>query len=89
MIAKRHQLLIAKNRKTISHIAVVELLVSEKNSKQDSDKIHYYDKLRHTNNIKVRTILKESGSYENDFSELALPQNTLELTLKKIKPEET
>ena len=69
MIAKRHQLLIAKNRKTISHIAVVELLVSEKNSKQDSDKIHYYDKLRHTNNIKVRIKFKKSG-YENNFSEL-------------------
>ena len=28
------------------------------------------------------------GSYENNFSQLALQQNTLELTLKKIKPEE-
>ena len=32
--------------------------------------------------------MKESGSYENNFSELALQQNTLELTLKKTKAEE-
>ena len=39
-------------------------------------------------NVKVRTKMKESGSYENNFSELALQQNTLKLALKKIKPEE-
>ena len=32
--------------------------------------------------------MKESGSYENYFSKLALQQNMLKLTLKKIKPEE-
>ena len=28
--------------------------------------------------------MKESGAYKNNFSELALEQNTLDLTLKKI-----
>ena len=37
--------------------------------------------LRH--NVKVRTKTKESGSYENNFSELASQQNTLELNTKK------
>ena len=32
--------------------------------------------------------MKESGAFKTNFSNLALKQNTLELTLKKIKPEE-
>ena len=32
--------------------------------------------------------MKETGSMKIDFSELTLQQNTLELTLGKIKPEE-
>ena len=39
-------------------------------------------------NVKVRTKIKESGSYKNNFSILASQQNTKELTLKKIKPEQ-
>ena len=81
MIAKRHQLLIAKNRKTIPHIVVVEQLA--KNSKQGSDKIYCYNRLPHTGNVKVHTKMKESGSYKNNFFELALQQNTVELTPKK------
>ena len=36
----------------------------------------------------MRTKMKESGSYKNNFSELALQLNTLELTPKKTKPDE-
>ena len=55
----------------------------KKNSKQGSDKIHCFDRLRHTGNVKVRTKIKESGSYEKKFSKLALQQNTLKLNTKK------
>ena len=36
----------------------------------------------------MHTKMKESGSCKNNFSKLVLQQNTLELTLKNIKPEE-
>ena len=55
----------------------------KKNSKQGSDKIHCYNRLRHTGNVKVRTKMKESSSYEQKFSKLALQQTTLELNTKK------
>ena len=72
-MANRHRLLIAKKQKSDS-THCCNRTISEKNSKQGSDKIHCYDRLRHTGNVKVRTKVRESGSYENNFSELALQQ---------------
>ena len=65
------------------HTHCCSRITSKKKSKQGSDKIYCYDRLRHTDNVKVRTKIKENGSYENNFSELALQQNTFELNTKK------
>ena len=81
-MANRHQLLIAKKQKN-DPTHCCSRITSKTNSKHGSDKIHCYDRLRHTNNVKVQMKLKESGSYENNYSKLALQQNTLELNIKK------
>ena len=39
--------------------------------------------MRHKGNVKVCTTTKESGSYENNFSELAMQQNMSELNTTK------
>ena len=82
VMANRHQLLIAKKQKN-DPTHCCSRITREKNSKQGSDKIHCYDMLHHTRNVKVRTKMKESGSSDNNFSELALQQNALELNTKK------
>ena len=63
-------------------------ITGEKKSKQGSNEIHCYDKQCHAGNVNLRTKMKESSSCENNFSELALQQNMLELNTKKIKPKE-
>ena len=80
-MANRHQFLIAKQKNDPTHCC--SRITGETNSKQGSDKTHCYDRLRHTVNVKVHIKMKESDSYENNFSELALQQNTLKLNTKK------
>ena len=87
LIAKRRQLLIAKKRKndpTHCCSRVTSKEIQSKAPKKFIVTISYIIQVK----VKVRTKMKESGSNENNFSELALQQNTLELTLKRIKPEE-
>ena len=86
MIANRHQLLIAKKQKK-DPTPCRDRITCEKIQSKAPKKLIVTIGCVIQINAKVRTKLKESGSQKNNFSELALQQNTLELTLKKIRPE--
>ena len=87
LIAKRRQLLIAKTQKN-DPTHCCSRITSEKIQSKAQKKFIVTISCIIQVNVKVRTKMKESGSNENNFSELVLQQNTLELTLKRIKPEE-